>query len=166
MADERPIPETRRPYSDPDVTLRADVANLFDDVRGSGMAAPSHEHPDLSQPSIEDESMQERIDDGFDDGLIRTETDNDASLREVDELVGGGVTGTLMEDRLDPRLGVDDADEGAERTPSEAGYDEAVARDDLEEDLPDDVQDALAGGDPVGEDADDPDTEEDADGGD
>jgi hypothetical protein len=143
MADERPIPETRRPYSDPDVTFRADVANLFDDVRGSGMAAPSHEHPDLSQPSIEDESMQERIDDGFDDGLIRTETDNDAGLREVDGLVGGGVTGTLLEDRLDPRLGVDDANEGAERTPSEAGYDEAVARDDLDAETASDVDDAL-----------------------
>lgn len=143
MADERPIPETRRPYSDPDVTFRADVANLFDDVRGSGMAAPSHEHPDLSQPSIEDESMQERIDDGFDDGLIRTETDNDAGLREVDEIVGGGVTGTLVEDRLLPGLGVDDANEGEERSPSEAGYDEAVARDDLDDDLASDVDDAL-----------------------
>lgn len=154
MADDRAIPDTRKPYSDPDVTFRADVANLFDDVRGSGMAPASHEHPDLSQPSIEDEAMQDRIDDGFDDGLVRTETDNDAGLREVDELIGGGVTGTLLEDRLEPGLGVDDANEGAERTPSEAGYDEAVMRDDL--DVPDasDVDDALAGGDPVGDDAD------------
>ena len=83
------------------------------------------------------------IDDGFDDGLIRTETDNDAGLREVDGLVGGGVTGTLLEDRLDPRLGVDDANEGAERTPSEAGYDEAVARDDLDAETASDVDDAL-----------------------
>jgi hypothetical protein len=144
MADTRDIPETRRPYSDPDVTFRADVANLVNDLRGSGMAAPPpRDLDDQSQPSIEDESMQERIDDGLDDGLMRTETDNDAGLRAIDEIVGGGVTGGLLDDRLDPSVGVDDAAEGAERSPSEAGYDEAVARDDLDDDLPDSVDEAL-----------------------
>jgi hypothetical protein len=139
MADTRDIPETRRPYSDPDVTFRADVANLVNDLRGSGMAAPPPR--DLttraSPPSRTSRCRTHRRRAGR--RLMRTETDNDAGLRAIDEIVGGGVTGGCSTTgsilrwawTMPPRV------PSARR--AKPATTKAVARDDLDDELPDSV---------------------------